>query len=80
MENFSIYYLLITIDYFSVAQTTVLIGVNLCLTESDLKKQSQYQPLAGNPKRVEWVRFEKTKRAPGEAGAIQQVIILSGQS
>jgi hypothetical protein len=24
--------------------------------------------------------FEKTKRAPGEAGAIQQVIILSGQS
>ena len=28
------------IDYFSVAQTTVLIGVNLCLTESDLKKQA----------------------------------------
>ena len=36
------------IDYFSVAsvlsvaQTTVLIGVNPCLTESYLKKQSQY--------------------------------------
>jgi len=41
-------YLLFTIDYFSVAsvlsvaQTTVLIGVNPCLKESNLKKQSQY--------------------------------------
>ena len=41
-------YLLFTIDYFSVAsvlsvaQTTVLIGVNPCLIESDLKKQSQF--------------------------------------
>ena len=43
MENFVIYYLLITIDYFSVAQTTVLIGVNPCLTGSYLKKQSQFR-------------------------------------
>ena len=27
-----------------MAQTTVLIGVNLCLTEIDLKKQSQFVP------------------------------------
>ncbi len=45
MENFVIYYL--TIDYFSlssglsVAQTEVLVGVNLCLTECYLKKQTQ---------------------------------------
>ena len=45
MENFAIYDLLFTIDYFSlasVAQTTVLIGVNPCLTECYLKKQSQF--------------------------------------
>ncbi len=33
-----------------LAQITVLIGVNPCLTESDLKRQSQSRPLAGNPK------------------------------
>ena len=48
MENPDIYDLRFTIYYFSVAsvlsvaQTTVLIGVNPCLTESDLKKQSQF--------------------------------------
>jgi len=48
-----------TIDYFSVAsvlsvaQTTVLIGVNPCLTESDLKKQSVRQG-----KLVQFSRFE----------------------
>ena len=30
------------IYYFSVAQKTVLIGVNPCLTESYLKKQTQF--------------------------------------
>jgi len=39
MENFVIYYLLITIDYFSLAQTIVLIGVNPCLYRRNLKKQ-----------------------------------------
>ena len=57
-KGFVIYYLLFTIDYFSlasvlsVAQTTVLIGVNPCLYRR---------------------RFEKTNRAPSEADAIQQV-------
>jgi len=43
-----LYYLLFTIDYFSVAsvlsvaQTTVLIGVNPCLIEGYLKKQTQF--------------------------------------
>ena len=48
-ENLGIYDLLIIIDYFfmaflshrdglSVAQTTALIGVNLCLTESYFEK------------------------------------------
>jgi len=41
-KGFVIDYLLFTIDYFSVAQTTVLIGVNPCLTEGDLKKQTQF--------------------------------------
>ncbi len=43
----TIYYLLFSILLLcvlgaSVAQTTVLIGVNPCLTESYLKKQSQF--------------------------------------
>ena len=42
MENLVIYDLLVTIYYFPVAQTTVLIGVNPCLTENDLKKQTQF--------------------------------------
>jgi len=56
MKNFAIYYLLIiivpaftgmTILFLCglsafVAQTTVLISVNPCLKESDLKKQSQF--------------------------------------
>ena len=52
MKNFAIDYTRLrghklTIDYFSlshrdVAQTSVLIGVNPCLTESNLKKQSQF--------------------------------------
>ena len=47
-KSFVIGYFLLSIDYFSVAsvlsvtQTTVLIGINPCLTESDLKKQSQF--------------------------------------
>ena len=40
---FMIYYwLFLFASVLSVAQTTVLIGVNPCLTGSDLKKQSQF--------------------------------------
>ena len=41
-ETFGIYYLLFTIYYFSVTQTTVLIWVNPCLKECYLKKQTQF--------------------------------------
>ena len=42
MSYFELRTLPFIIDYFSVAQTSVLIGVNPCLTESYLKKQSQF--------------------------------------
>jgi hypothetical protein len=55
---FDIYYLLFTIYYFSLAfmaQTTLLISVNPCLTEHSLKKQTQFKPNQTqfkNPKRA----------------------------
>jgi len=44
IENFDIYdlrFFLCVLNAF-VAQTTVLIGVNLCLKNTNLKKQSQF--------------------------------------
>ena len=40
--RFTIFYLRLSIDYFSMARKTLLISMNPCQTDSVLKKQSQF--------------------------------------